>query len=100
MLKEEFKTWLADPLPDAILIIISMHVTNLGYFEDGPLCFTELSDGGTKESNRLLLGLNTALVISEINNQYLLDLIDSKVKRVNKKKEKIERRRQRKINLV
>ncbi len=40
MLGKEFETWLADLLPDTILITIGMHITNLGYLEDGPPCFT------------------------------------------------------------
>ena len=49
--------------------------------------------------NRKLVGLNTTTVIPEINNQDLLDLINLEAKQINKKKEKIERRRHRKINL-
>ncbi len=68
MLREEFEIWPTDPLPDMILITIGMHVTNLGYLKDGPPRFTELLDGGTKESNRMLVGLNTAAVIPETDN--------------------------------
>ncbi len=100
MLGEEFKTWPADPLPDATLITVGMHVTNLSYLEDGPPCFTQLPDGGMEESNRILVGVDTAAVIPETNNQDLPDLIDSEAEWVNKKKEKAERRRQRKINLA
>ncbi len=100
MLREEFETWPVDPLPDTTLIIVGMHVTKLGYLEDGPPCFTELPDGGTEESNRMLVGLDTAAVIPETNDQDLPNLIDLEAERANKKKEKAKRRRQRKINLV
>lgn len=49
MLKKEFEIWLADSIPDVILLTLSMHVTNLGYLEDKTLHVTELSDGSTKE---------------------------------------------------
>ncbi len=100
MLGEEFETWPADPLPDTTLITVGMHITNLGYLEDGPPCFTELPDGGTEELNRMLVGLDTAAIIPETDDQDLSDLIVSEVEQVNKKKEKAERRRQRKINLA
>ncbi len=100
MLGEEFEMWPADPLPDTTLITVGMHITNLGYLEDGPPRFTELPDGGTEESNRMLVGLDIAAVIPKTDDQDLPDLIDSEAKRANKKKEKAERRRQRKINLV
>ena len=40
----------------------------------------------------MLVRLDTATVILKTNNQDLLDLIDLEVKRINKKKEKAERR--------
>ncbi len=100
MLGEEFKTWPADPLPDTILITVGIHVTNLGYLEDRPPHFTELLDGSTKESNKMLVRLDIAAIIPETDNQDLLDLIDLEAEWVNKKKEKAERRQQRKINLA
>lgn len=49
MLQEEFKTWSADPILDATLLTLSMHVTNLGYLEDNALCIMKLPDGGMEE---------------------------------------------------
>lgn len=80
MLRKKIKMWPVDSFFNITLMIISMHITNLDYLEDGPLCFTELFNGDTEESNRILVGLNTTVVILEINNQNLLDLIDLKVK--------------------
>ncbi len=48
----------------------------------------------------MLVRLDTAVVIPETNDQDLLDLIDLEVEQANKKKEKVERRQQRKINLA
>ena len=73
--------------------MIFMQVISLGYLKNGPICFTKLPDSGTKESNRLLGGLDTAVIISDTNEQELLPLIDLEIKQVNKKKEKVERRR-------
>ncbi len=100
MLGEEFETWPVDFFPDATLIIVGMHVTKLGYQEDKPPRFIEFPDGGTEESNRILVGLDTAAVIPETKNQDLPHLINSEPERANKKKEKAERHRQRKINLA
>ena len=61
-------TWLADLLPDATFIIVGIHVTNLSYLEDKSLCFIELLDNNTEESNRMLVGQNTAAIILEIYN--------------------------------
>ncbi len=77
MFREEFETWPANPHSDAPLITFGIHVINLGYLEDGPPCFTELPDSGTEESNRMLVGLDTAAVIPETDDQNLPDLIDS-----------------------
>ena len=79
MLGEEFKTWPADLLSNATLVILNMHVTNLDYLEDGPLCFMELLDGNTEKSNKMLVGLNTAAVIPKSNNQDPPNLIDLEV---------------------
>ena len=92
MLKEEFETWPADLLSNATLITVSMHVTNLGYLKNGPLRFTELPDGGIKKSNRMLVGLDIAVVIPETDNQDVPDFIDLEAKWANKKKEKAKRR--------
>ncbi len=91
MLGEEFETWPADSLPNMTLIIVGMHIPNLGYLEDGLPHFMELPDSGTEELNRMLVGLNTAVVIPETDDQDLPDLIDLKVERANKKKEKVKR---------
>lgn len=40
----------------------------------------------------MLVGLNIAAIISEIDNQDILCLINLKAKRSNKKKEKVKRR--------
>lgn len=100
MLGEEFKTWSADPFLNATYVTMSMHITNLGCLENGSSCFTELLDGVMEKLNRMLVGLNIAVVISETNNQDLPDPIDLEVERANKKKKKAKGRRQRKINLV
>ncbi len=63
MLREEFETWLADPLSNATLITVGMHVTNLGYLADRSPRFTDLSDGGMEESNRMSVGLDRAAII-------------------------------------
>lgn len=76
-----------------------MYVINLGYLKDGPLRFIELLDGGIKEFNKILVGLNIATVIPETNKQNIPDLIDLETKRANKKNEKAKRRQQKKINL-
>lgn len=60
----------------------------------------ELPEGGTNKLNKMLVGLDTAIVISKTDNQDLPYLIDLEAKRANKKKEKAERCRQRKINLA
>ena len=65
MLGEEFDMWSADSFPNVTFIMVCMHVTSLGYLENGPLCFTELLDGGIKESNRMLIGLDTAAIIPD-----------------------------------
>lgn len=76
ILEKEFKTWSADPLSNAILITIGMHVANLGYLEDGSPYFIELPDSNMKKSNRMLVGLDTAAIIPETDDQDLSDLID------------------------
>ncbi len=70
-----------------------MHVTNLGYLEDKPPHFTELLNDNTEELNKMLVGLDTAAVIPETDDEDLPDLIDLEVKWANKKKEKTERDR-------
>ena len=91
MLRKKFETWLANPFPNITLIIVGMHITNLGYLEDKSLCFMELPNNGMEKSYRMLVGLDTAAIIQETNNQNLPDLIDLEAKWTNKKKEKAER---------
>lgn len=67
MLGEEFNTWSANPFSDMIFVIVSIYVINLGYLEDRCSRFMELSDGSTKESNKMLVGLDTVAVISNTN---------------------------------
>lgn len=100
MLGEEFDTWLVDPFPDATLITVGMHVTSLGYLENGSPHFTELPDDSTEESNRMLVGLDIAAIILDTDEQEPPPLMDSEAERANKKKEKAERRQQRKIILA
>ena len=100
MLKEEFETWLADPLSNATLIIVGIYAINLSYPKDGPFCFIELPNSNIEESDKILIGLDTVIVIPKTDNQDLLDLINLEIQWANKKKEKVENRWQRKINLV
>ncbi len=97
MLGEEFETWPADPIPDATLLALGMHVTNLGYLEDGAPRVTELPDGGTEE---LDFGLDHAAAIPDNDDQPPPDLSDSEAERAKKKEEKARRRQQRKITLA
>lgn len=100
MLREKFETWPADLFSDATLVTICIHVTNLGYLEDGSPYFLELLKGSMEKSNKMFVGLDTIAVISETNNWDLPDLIDLEVEWANKMKEKAKRRRQKKINLT
>ena len=68
MLEEEFETRPTDPLSNAIFIIVDIYIINLGYLENRPLHFMELLDSGTKEFNKILVGLNIATVIPETND--------------------------------
>lgn len=65
MLGEEYKTWPINPLLDGILVTIGIHVIKLGYLEDGSPHFTKLLEGGTEDSNRMLLRLDSAAIILE-----------------------------------
>lgn len=76
--ENERKTWPAHPIPDATLLTLGMHVTNLGYLEDGPPRFTELPDGGTEESNRTLVGLVNDDAIQDNNHENPVKLIGIK----------------------
>lgn len=68
MLGEKFETWPANPLSNAILVIVGMHVTNMDYLKDKSPHFTELSNGSMKELNRLLVRLDIAVLISQTDN--------------------------------
>ena len=68
MLKEEFKMWPVDLLPDAILITVGIYIINLGYLEDKFPCFIEFSDGNIDKLNRMLVGLDTTAIIPETDN--------------------------------
>lgn len=96
----EFKTWSANLFSNGTFITISIYIINLGYWENRPSCFTEFPDCGIKESNRIWVGLDIATIIPKTNNQDLFDLIDLEAKWANKKKEKVKRYQQRKINLI
>lgn len=72
--------WPIDPLLDAILSIVGMHITNLDYLKDGPPHFMKLSDSDTEKINKMLVELNIAIIISETNNQDLPNLINLEVK--------------------
>ena len=100
ILGKEFETWPTDPLSDVTFITVSIYLINLNYLKNGSCCFTEFSNRDTEESNKILVGLDKAIVIPKTDNQNLSDLIDLKAKQANKKKEKNKRRRQRKMNLV
>lgn len=58
MLKEDFNKWPVISVANNIFISLRMYVFSLGYLENGSSWFVELPDGGTKESNILLMGLN------------------------------------------
>lgn len=80
MLGKKFKTWPADSLSNTIFVIMGIYVTNIGYLEDGSSCFTEISDGGIEESNKILKKLNIVAVIPKTHNQNLPDLINLETK--------------------
>lgn len=68
MFKKEFKILLINPFPNVILVIVGMYVINLGYLNNGLFYFIKLLDDNTKELNKILVGLNTTIVISKTNN--------------------------------
>lgn len=72
-------------------VIVDMHVINLGYLEDRSPCFMKLPDGGIKELSRMLVGLDTSIVIPKIDKQNPSHLINLEIEPANKKKEKAER---------
>lgn len=59
--------WPAYPFSDTILAIVCIYITNLGYLEDELSRFTKLPGGNIEESNKILVELNTAVVILETN---------------------------------
>ena len=92
--------WSTNLFSNTTLVTIGIYITNLSYLKDKLFCFIKLSNIGIEKSNRILIGVNIAIIISKTNNQDLLNLIDLEVKRANKKNEKAERCRQRKIDLA
>lgn len=58
-----------DSFLNTTLITVGIHVINLIYLENGPLCLTKLPDGGTEESNKMLVGLDIAVIIPNTNKQ-------------------------------
>lgn len=77
MLREEFETWPANFIPNAILLTFAIHIINLGYLEIGPFSFTKLPDNNTKELNKTLKRLDNALAIPNNNDKHPLNLPDS-----------------------
>lgn len=92
--------WSADFFLDATLVTVGIDITNLGYLKDRSSRSMKLPDSGIEKLNKILVELDTAAVILEINDQDPTDLIDSEAKWVNKKKEKARKRWQKKVNLV
>ena len=80
--------WPVNTLPDATLITVDIYVINLGSLKDKLPYFMEFLDGGMEESNKKLVELNTAPVISETKNLDLPDQIYLESEWANKKKEK------------
>lgn len=91
MLRKEFEMWPVDPISNTTLFLIDIHVINLGYLEDRSSYFTKLLDDSMRELNKLLVRLNTAVIISDNNNQHLMILIDSEAEQKNKMKEKTKK---------
>lgn len=52
MLREEFETWPMDPILNATLVIVCMHVIDVWYLDEISSHFTELSDGTTEKTNK------------------------------------------------
>lgn len=80
MLGRKFETWPATSFSNTIFVIFGIHVIDLSFLKNGLLYFTELPNNGTKKSNRMLVGLDTAAVIQKTDNQDPLDLMDLKAK--------------------
>ena len=71
--KEEFELWPTDPFSNMTFVTVCIHITNLSYLEDRSPHFSELLNSGIEELNRILVGLDTAAIISGTNNQDLPD---------------------------
>lgn len=97
MLREEFKTQFIDTIPDTTLLILSIHITNLGYLKYRPLCVIKLPNGSIKELN---FGLDYAAAIPDTNNQCLSDSSDLEAEWAKMKEEKIQRHEQKKITQI
>lgn len=99
MLGEKFEIWLANLIPNALLLILGIHITNQGYLENGPLHFTGLPNVNMEEQNRILLGLDNTNTILDTNDKQSLDLPDPEAKQKRQKKNKAQRRQLRKSKL-
>lgn len=79
MIEEEFETWPTDLIPDTIHLAVDIYVINLNYLENKFPRFMELSNSGTEKSNKMLVGLDTATMIPDNDDDHLLILIDLEV---------------------
>lgn len=68
MFKEEFETWPTNLFSNIIFIKVDIHVTNLGYLKDVSFYFIEFFNGSIKESNKIFVELDIAVIILETNN--------------------------------
>lgn len=91
MLKEEFETWSTDPRTKETLIQLDLHVSTLGYLEEGLIRFLELPDNNTKK-NRQIIGLNTTAAIPDNNPlPNSPDLNDLEAEQAKKKEKKAQK---------
>lgn len=91
MLEKKLEIWSIDPITKKTLIKLNLLVSILDYLKDGPPCFVGFPDGNTKV-NRKMIGLNTAVAISDNHQQLNPPNINNlKAKRVKKKKEKAQK---------
>lgn len=101
MLAEYFEMWPATPIPGDLLLSVQMHITSLGYLEEGPPRFTEFPESGDEESNRRLVGLDAAAFQDDDEEEPpAVGLSDSEVEQIRKKQARAERRRVRKDALA
>lgn len=57
MLRKDFNKWPIIPIADNVLDELGMHITSLGYLENGLFWFVGLLDDITDEENKQLMGL-------------------------------------------